>query len=47
LKTKIDLALACDEIGDREAARELLAEVAGTHHPELASRAQSLLQQLA
>ncbi|MFM7226269.1 MAG: FimV/HubP family polar landmark protein [Betaproteobacteria bacterium] len=47
LKTKIDLALACDEIGDREAARELLTEVAGTHHPELASRAQSLLEQLA
>lgn len=47
LKTKIDLALACDEIGDRDAARELLAEVAGTHHPELASRAQSLLKQLA
>lgn len=47
LKTKIDLALACDEIGDRDAARELLAEVAGTHHPELASRARSLLQQLA
>ena len=47
LKTKIDLALACQEIGDKEAARELLTEVAGTRHPELASRAQSLLQQLA
>lgn len=47
LKTKIDLALACQEIGDKEAARELLAEVAGTHHPELAGHAQSLLQQLA
>ncbi len=47
LKTKIDLALACQEIGDKEAARELLAEVAGTRHPEFAQRAQSLLQQLA
>jgi len=47
LKTKIDLALACQEIGDKEAARELLTEVAGTRHPELASRAQSLLRQLA
>ncbi len=47
LKTKIDLALACQEIGDSDAARELLAEVAGTRHPEFASRARSLLQQLA
>ena len=47
LKTKIDLALACQEIGDKDGARELLTEVAGTRHVELAQRAQSLLQQLA
>ena len=47
LKTKIDLALACQEIGDKEAARDLLSEVAGTRHPEFAGRAESLLQQLA
>ncbi len=47
LKTKIDLALACHEIGDKEAARELLAEVAIAPHAELSGRAQSLLRQLA
>jgi pilus assembly protein FimV len=47
LKTKIDLAMACQEIGDKEAARHLLTEVASTGHAELASRAQSLLRQLA
>ena len=47
LKTKIDLALACQEIGDKEGARELLTEVAAAPHAELARRAQSLLQQLA
>jgi pilus assembly protein FimV len=47
LKTKIDLAMACNEIGDKEGARDLLAEVASSRHAELASRAKSLLQQLA
>ncbi len=47
LKTKIDLALACHESGDKEAARGLLAEVAIAPHAELSGRAQSLLRQLA
>lgn len=47
LKTKLDLAIACQEIGDHEGARELLAEVAASPHPELSQRAQSLLGQLA
>jgi len=47
LKTKLDLAIACQEIGDHEGARELLAEVAASLHPELSQRAQSLLSQLA
>ena len=47
LQTKLDLAIACDEIGDREGARELLTEVAGGEDPALAQRAQSLLSQLA
>ena len=47
LKTKLDLAIACQEIGDHEGARELLAEVAASRHPELSQRAQSLLGQLA
>jgi len=47
LKTKLDLAIACQEIGDHEGARELLAEVAVSSHLELSQRAQSLLSQLA
>lgn len=47
LSTKLELALACREIGDRDGARELLAEVAKARDPELARRANSLLQQLA
>ena len=47
LQTKLDLAIACDEIGDKEGARELLAEVAGGPDPALAQHAQSLLSQLA
>ncbi len=47
LRTKLDLALACQEIGDSVGARELLSEVANAEHPELAKRAQSLLAQLA
>jgi FimV-like protein len=47
LKTKMDLAVACNEIGDKDGARDLLREVASSQHVELAPRAKSLLQQLA
>ncbi len=47
LTTKLDLALACQEIGDKEGARELLNEVASARNADLAQRAQSLLKQLA
>ncbi len=47
LKTKMDLAIACSEIGDKDGARDLLREVASSQHGELAPRAKSLLQQLA
>ena len=47
LKTKLDLAVACNEIGDKDGARDLLREVASSQHGELAPRAKSLLQQLA
>ena len=47
MQTKLDLAIACEEIGDNEGARELLTEVAGGPDTTLARRAQSLLSQLA
>jgi pilus assembly protein FimV len=47
LNTKLELALACREIGDHAGARELLVEVASARDPELAQRAQVLLEQLA
>ncbi len=47
LTTKLELALACRELGDHDGARELLAEVANARDAELAGRAKSLLQQLA
>jgi pilus assembly protein FimV len=47
LTTKLDLAVACEEIGDHEGARELLAEVASARNPELSRRAQDLLRKLA
>ncbi len=47
LGTKLELAQACRDIGDFDGARELLTEVAGSAHPELARRARSLLSQLA
>jgi len=47
LITKLDLALACQEIGDKDGARELLGEVASSSDVGLAKKAQSLLQQLA
>jgi FimV-like protein len=47
LSTKLELALACKEIGDHAGARDLLTEVASARDPELAQRAQALLLQLA
>lgn len=47
LNTKLELALACKEIGDHAGARDLLTEVASARDPELAQRAQALLLQLA
>ncbi len=47
LTTKLDLALACGEIGDREGARELLSEVVSARDPELSRRAQDMLRKLA
>jgi FimV-like protein len=47
LRTKLELALACKEIGDHAGARDLLTEVANASDPELAQRAQALLLQLA
>ena len=47
LNTKFDLALACEEIGDHEGARELLSEVAAARDPELSRRAQDMLRKLA
>ncbi len=47
LTTKLDLAQACQEIGDNEGARELLSEVAAARDPELSRRAQDLLRKMA
>ncbi len=47
LSTKLDLAQACEEIGDHEGARELLTEVAAARDPELSRRARDLLRKLA
>ena len=47
LHNKLDLALACQEIGDKDGARELLSEVAGSGDSALARQAKSLLRQLA
>lgn len=47
LHNKLDLALACQEIGDKDGARELLTEVAGSGDSALARQARSLLRQLA
>ncbi len=47
LQTKLELAQACQEIGDWDGARELLIEVAAAPHPALAGKAKSLLGQLA
>jgi pilus assembly protein FimV len=45
--TKLDLALAYEEIGDKEGAKELLKEVARGGHPELSEKARGLLKKLA
>jgi pilus assembly protein FimV len=47
LATKLDLALAYEEIGDKEGARELLDEVANGGHAELSEKARSLLEKMA
>ena len=47
MSTKLDLAIAYEEIGDREGARELLEEVVSGGSPEQIARAQTLLQNLA
>lgn len=47
LNNKLDLALACKEIGDKDGARELLSEVASSNNTGLATKAKSLLRQLA
>ena len=47
MSTKLDLALAYREIGDREGARELLDEVVKSGSQQQAERAKSLLAELA
>lgn len=46
LSTKLDLAVAYREIGDKEGARELLEEVLASGHPEYTSKAQDLLEKI-
>ena len=45
--TKLDLAAAYEEIGDKEGARELLEEVVAGGTPEQITRAKALLERLA
>ncbi|GIZ52409.1 FimV/HubP family polar landmark protein [Noviherbaspirillum aridicola] len=47
MATKLDLAIAYQEIGDKEGARELLDEVLKGGTPEQSERAKSLLHELA
>lgn len=47
LSTKLDLAVAYREIGDKEGARELLEEVVASGHPEYTGKAKNLLQKIA
>ena len=47
MATKLDLAIAYQEIGDKEGARELLDEVMKGGSPEQSERAKSLLLELA
>jgi pilus assembly protein FimV len=47
MSTKLDLAIAYQEIGDKEGARELLDEVLKGGSPEQSEKAKSLLHELA
>jgi pilus assembly protein FimV len=47
MATKLDLAAAYQEIGDREGAKELLEEVVRGGDPQQQSRAQKLLEGIA
>jgi pilus assembly protein FimV len=47
METKLDLAIAYQEIGDKEGARELLDEVLKGGTPQQSERAKSLLLELA
>jgi pilus assembly protein FimV len=47
METKLDLAIAYQEIGDKDGARELLDEVIKGGSSEQVSKAQSLRSQLA
>jgi pilus assembly protein FimV len=47
MSTKLDLAVAYQEIGDKEGARELLDEVVKGGTPEQSDKAKSLLSKLA
>jgi pilus assembly protein FimV len=47
MATKLDLAVAYQEIGDKEGARELLDEVLKGGTPEQSERAKFLLMELA
>jgi pilus assembly protein FimV len=47
MATKLDLAIAYQEIGDREGARELLDEVIKGGNPDQSEKARSLLEALA
>jgi pilus assembly protein FimV len=47
MATKLDLAVAYQEIGDKEGARELLDEVVKGGSPEQSDKARSLLAKIA
>jgi pilus assembly protein FimV len=46
MDTKLDLAIAYQEIGDKEGARELLDEVLRGGNPDQAARANAMKAQL-
>jgi pilus assembly protein FimV len=46
MATKLDLAAAYDEIGDKDGARELLEEVMRNGDADQQSKAKSMLSQL-
>jgi pilus assembly protein FimV len=47
MATKLDLAIAYQEIGDKDGARELLEEVLKGGNEEQIARAKTLMQELA